>query len=146
MSPRVVEALVGSVKREMGVDLRNSYAEGSFEFQILEELAPRKGEEVIRKTTYGAFNSTDLEERLRRQGITSLVITGVTTSACVETTARDAADRGFGVVLVDEGTCDWDQEYHLASLRAFRRLFGDVAKSAEDVIEALEEGKAVPRS
>jgi len=145
MPPRVVGALVESVEKVMGVYLRDSYTEGSFEFGIIEDLAPRDGEKVIRKTTYGAFNSTNLDQWLREQGISSLVITGVTTSACVETTARDAADRGFGVVLVEEGTCDWKESYYWCSLQAFRRLFGDVATSAEDVIEALKAGRAVPR-
>jgi nicotinamidase-related amidase len=107
-------------------------------FAIREEIAPRDEEQVIKKTTFGAFSSTNLAEVLRELGVESLVITGVSTNCCVESTARDAADRGFGCVVVDEGTADYTPEAQDASLRAFHGSFGRVMKSASDVIAALE--------
>ena len=138
MSPRVAQAVVGSVKRELGIDLTKAYSADSNESRIIEPLAPKANEIVVRKTSYGAFNSTELESILRERDIRSLVVVGVTTSSCVETTARDAADRGFGVIIVETGTCDWDPRSHAASIRAFRRLFGEVAESDTDIIERIE--------
>lgn len=110
---------------------------GSSFFRIRDELKPVLGELVINKTTFGPFNSTNIEEQLRSRGVNSLVITGVSTSGCVETTARDAADRGFTCVLVDEGTCDYDAELHRSALRGFKFNFGDVLKDLREVKGAL---------
>ena len=117
------------------------WASSSF-FRIRDEIRPVPGELVINKTTFGAFNSTNIEEQLRSRGIDSLVITGVSTSGCVETTARDAADRGFTCVLVDEGTCDYDEALHRGALRAFKFNFGDVLKTAREALGALSSEKS----
>jgi len=112
---------------------------GSPLFRIRDELKPIEGELVVNKKTAGAFNddSTNLGEELKKKDVDCLVVTGVATSWCVETTARDATDRGFTCVLVDEGTCDYDENIHKASLRAFQTIFGDVLTNAQEVIEAL---------
>lgn len=107
-------------------------------FAIRAELAPTQSETVIQKVTLSAFNSSDIDRILREQGITDLVVTGVVTSACVETTARDAADLGYGCVIVDEGTADYDEEVHRASLRAFSLTCGKTVTNAADVISAME--------
>lgn len=114
---------------------------GSSLFAIRSEIEPTTGDLVVMKTTLGAFNSTPLEEELRRRGIETLIIVGASTNACVETTARDAADRGFACVLVDEGTADYDREAHEASLLAFHVNFGRVLTTASDVIDALESSR-----
>ncbi len=112
-------------------------------FQIRSEVSSLPGELVIDKTTYGAFTSTDIDSVLKALNIDVLVFTGVNTNCCVETTARDAADRGFGCVIVDEGTADYDQEAHDAALSAFYFNYGPIAKSADDVIRAFEMRVAV---
>ena len=127
---------------EEQVGMRDMFWTGNPTFAVLEEIAPLPDETVICKRSYGAFNSTHIDQLLRELGITSLVITGTSTNHCVETTARDAADRGYESVLVDEGTVDYDQASHDASLRAFHQNFGNVARTAEDVIEAMEAGPA----
>jgi nicotinamidase-related amidase len=73
---------------------------------------------VIVKTQYDAFHRTDLEARLRRAGVDQLVITGVATHLCCESTARSAFVRGFAVFVAVDGTATWNRELHLASLRA----------------------------
>jgi nicotinamidase-related amidase len=76
-------------------------------------------------------------------GIKSLVITGVSTNACVETTARDAADRGYACVIVDEATADYDEQAHDATLRAFHFNLGRVARTSQEVISALGAEQAI---
>jgi len=105
--------------------------------RVRDELKPDPNELVINKTTFGAFNSTDIEEKLRSLGIECLVITGQSTNCCLETTARDAADRGFTCVLVDDGTCDYDEEMHKASLRAFKWNYGEILRDENEVRRAL---------
>lgn len=114
---------------------------GNPDFAILDELAPHDGDTVIRKTANGAFNSSRLDDTLQWMGVSNLVITGVITSACVETTARDAADRGYHTVLVDEATADYDPDMHAATLRAFGFNLGRVAGTAEEIMDAIRSGK-----
>lgn len=113
-------------------------------FAIREEIAPRADELIVRKTTLGAFNSTNLDEILRALGVRNLIVTGVSTNICVESTARDAADRGFGCVVVEEGTAEYDPEAHDLTLRTFHRVFGRVIRSASEVIASMEAASREP--
>ena len=63
---------------------------------------------------------------LREHGLQTIVMVGISTNCCVETTARDAADRGYAVVIVDEACADYDEAAHDASLRCFRFNFSRV--------------------
>ena len=71
------------------------------------------------------------------------MITGISTNCCVETTARDAADRGFGVAIVDEATADYDAAAHDAALRAFHFNFGPIFRTVDDVLAAVGAMKEV---
>ena len=128
---------------EQRAGIEDLWWSGNPDFQILEELAAHEQDTVIRKTSNGAFNSSCLDQTLQSMGVHNLVITGVVTSACVETTARDAADRGYHSVLVDHGTADYDPEMHDATLRAFEFNLGRVVDTAESVIEAIQRGTDV---
>jgi nicotinamidase-related amidase len=100
-------------------------------------LEPRPGELVVNKTTYGTFTSTGLDHALRSLGITSLVVGGVVTNVCVETTARDAADRGYEVVLLDDGCAAFSPEAHEATLLSFQGPFGRV-RTTDEVLAVLK--------
>lgn len=102
------------------------------------ELGARPEELVLNKTSFGAFNGSELDSVLRGHGIESLILTGVSTSCCVETTARDAADRGYGCILIDECCADYDQSSHDATLRRFHLSFGRVAATVDEVIAAID--------
>lgn len=110
---------------------------GNPEHEILDELRPEPGEVVLNKTTTGAFNSTGIDTLLKTLGIDNLVIAGISTNSCVETTARDAADRGYRCVLVDDGCGAAREELHRATLVSFRRLFGRV-DATEEILRELE--------
>lgn len=109
-------------------------------FAIRAEVAPLPGEVVIEKRSFGAFNTSNLDEVLRSSRIESLVIVGVGTNACVETTARDAADRGYRCILVDEGMASYSQTAHEATLRGFHFNFGRVVRSATETVDAIASG------
>lgn len=108
---------------------------GTFEHGILPEVAPADGEPVINKTSRGAFNSTGIERVLLNLGLDAVVIAGVSTSSCVETTARDAADRGFRVVIVEDATAELDEPSHEATLRQFAHRWGRVWTTDETLAE-----------
>ncbi len=90
--------------------------EGSPESEIHPELAPRRNEKVILKHRYSAFYNTDLETVLRCLKVEDLVITGVMTNLCCESTARDAYYRDYRVFVPADGTGTINEEMHLASL------------------------------
>ena len=109
--------------------------------RIVPTLDPQPDELVINKTTYGTFTSTGLDHTLRNLGITTLVIGGVVTNVCVETTARDAADHGYGVILVDDACAAYSPEIHQATLLSFQGPFGRV-RTADDIVTLIEQ--AIP--
>lgn len=101
-------------------------------WEIVPELAPLPGEPVIDKPGKGAFYATDFEQVLRRRGIRNLVFTGVTTDCCVHTTMRDANDRGYECLLLEDCCAATERANHEAVLRITAMgngLFGCVAPS-----------------
>jgi biuret amidohydrolase len=83
---------------------------------ILAELEPLVGEPVIDKPGKGAFHATDLDARLRALGIRSLVVCGVTTEVCVQTTVREANDRGYECLVLEDCVASYFPELHAAAL------------------------------
>jgi biuret amidohydrolase len=87
---------------------------------IIPELAPQAGEIVLEKPGKGAFCNTNLEAILQDKGITHLLITGVTTEVCVQTTMREANDRGYECLLVEDATESYFPEFKQATLAMVR--------------------------
>jgi bifunctional isochorismate lyase/aryl carrier protein len=83
--------------------------------ELLEALDTSTGE-ILRKSQYDAFFNTGLEESLKRRGVTQIVICGVMTHLCCETTARSAFMRGFGVFFTVDGTATYNRDFHTATL------------------------------
>ena len=90
--------------------------EGSAESKIHDEIAPLANEKVISKHRYSAFYNTDLETVLRCLGVEDLVISGIMTNLCCESTARDAYFRDYRVFFPADGTGSVNEQMHLASL------------------------------
>jgi nicotinamidase-related amidase len=109
---------------------------GEREHEVLDEIAPGRDEPVITKATLSAFTSTSLEVLLRSWGVTTLVVAGLTTNMCVEHNVRDAADRGFGCVVVEDACATDSPAMHDASLAAIRRLYGTVM-STDEVLDRI---------
>ncbi|MGQ9586973.1 MAG: isochorismatase family protein [Thermoplasmata archaeon] len=99
--------------------------------EIIPQLMPRRGEKVIRKSKYSAFVGTDLEKTLRSRGASSVLITGVMTHLCCETTARDAFMRDFDVFFVIDGTASETEDLHVSSLKTLADGFAIPVTTAE---------------
>lgn len=113
---------------------------GSTGHAIIPELAPIEGEVVLDKPGKGAFYATDLETLLRSQGIERLVVTGVTTEVCVQSTAREANDRGFDTLILGDCTASYFPEFHASALAMFSAQGGIVGwvTDSSALLSALE--------
>ena len=108
--------------------------------EIIGDLAPLPDEIVIDKPGKGAFYATDFAEALAGLGVTHLLMTGVTTEVCVQTTMREANDRGFECLLVEDCTESYFPEFKTATLEMVRAQGGIVGWTANSasVIESME--------
>jgi nicotinamidase-related amidase len=107
--------------------------------QIIDALAPIDGEIVIDKPGKGAFYATDMDTILKTRGIRQLVVCGVTTEVCVQTSVREANDRGYDALVLEDGVASYFPEFQRAALdmiKAQGGIFGFVGMSA-DFLEAL---------
>jgi len=106
---------------------------------IIPELAPLAGEIVIPKPGKGAFYATELQAILQKRGITHLLFTGVTTEVCVQTTMREANDRGYECLLVEDCTASYLPKFKQATLGMIRAQGGIIGwtSSAQNIQKAL---------
>jgi nicotinamidase-related amidase len=107
---------------------------------IIPELYPLDSEIVIDKPGKGAFYATELGEVLEKYGIENLLVCGVTTEVCVNTTVREANDRGYRCVVISDGCASYFPEFHemgLKMIKAQGGIFGWVADSAA-VMKAMQ--------
>lgn len=109
--------------------------EGTPESELTQALSPAPNEVTLTKSAYSAFRGTDLDDRLRTAGIEEIIIGGVMTNLCCETTARDAFQNGYGVHIPSDATAATTEALHLGSLRALAYGFATITQVTE-IIES----------
>jgi biuret amidohydrolase len=105
---------------------------------VIDPLAPPPGSSLVYKTTYSAFTSSPIHSLLKDLGITTLVFTGLATSQCVETTARDASDHNYEVILIEDALADYDEFSHSISLYNSQAVCGGIIFETDEYIRYLE--------
>jgi nicotinamidase-related amidase len=109
---------------------------------IIDELAPAPGEPLVDKPGKGAFYATELDSLLRDRGVQQLVVCGVTTEVCVSTTVREANDRGYDCLVLEDCVASYFPEFQaaaLAMIKAQGGIFGWVSDSSR-FLQALAQG------
>ena len=109
---------------------------------VTPEIAPEVGDGVFTKTTFSGFSSGHFAEGLIDSGVKDLVFTGLATSQCVETTARDASDRGYRIIQVEDAQADYSESTHRMSLLSSRGVCGGVIVDTESLLDKIPNGIA----
>jgi nicotinamidase-related amidase len=122
-------------RTEQGPRSSTTFAEGWT--GLLPDLDQRPSDIIVTKRRWGAFATTDLEDRLKTRGVTQVVVTGVVTSGGVEATARQAYEQGFNVTLALDAMTDIREEAHEYSIRNVFPRVGETG-STEEIISLLE--------
>jgi ureidoacrylate peracid hydrolase len=120
--------------------------QNTWDWQIVDALRPEAGDVVVHKTRYSGFCRTELEDRLRADGIRYLLFIGIATNVCVESTARDAFFAEFWPIMVEDAMAHSGPDFNRQStLWNFEHVFGWVT-TTDDVVKALQtqSAEAVP--
>jgi nicotinamidase-related amidase len=129
-----------SMMKRFNVDdvskLPSFMARGSQESMIPGAIAPEKGDMVIEKSFASIFLGTNFESMLRNRAITTIIFTGIATEMGIESSARDASNRGFYPVVVSDCVSSMDGKAHERSLKNMSRLF--IVEAAGTILKALD--------
>jgi ureidoacrylate peracid hydrolase len=127
----------GVMVHELIPDLKNGrcLAAGTWDVEVLDELAPVNADYIIDKNRPSAFFATGLEPVLKGLAISDLVVCGVTTNCCVETTVRDASQRDYRTFVVQDAVAEYEDDRHAVALKSMGMLFAKLV-SVDDVLSA----------
>jgi nicotinamidase-related amidase len=116
---------------------RTHCVEGTWGAQIIDDLKPQEGDHLIVKKGFGGFSNTPLDAVLRNMGVTTCVVSGVTTCVCVSTTIRGGVEYNYRMIVVSDAVAEVDRVTHEAELKTMARIFADV-KTTDEVIRMLD--------
>ena len=125
----------GLMAHELLPDLRDgkTLIAGTWDSDLLPEMAPTPQDFIIDKNRPSAFFGTNLDATLKNLDIENLVVCGVTTNCCVETTVRDASQRDYRTFIVRDAVAEYEDDRHEVALKSMDMLFGHVV-SLDDIL------------
>ena len=112
--------------------------EGTWGAQIIDELRPHEGEHLVVKKGFGGFSNTPLDTILRNMGVTTCVVSGVTTCVCVSNTLRGGVEHKYRMILISDAVAEVSRDTHEAELKTMARVFADV-KTTDEVVALLNQ-------
>jgi ureidoacrylate peracid hydrolase len=115
---------------------RTFITEGTWGAQIADELEPHRGEHLIIKKGFGGFANTPLDTILRNMGVTTCVVSGVTTSVCISTTIRGGVEYNYRMIMARDAVADRNAEIHDAETSILSRAFADI-KTVDEIASML---------
>lgn len=118
-------------ERDYRMGLPHCCLTGTFGFEFYRGFGPRDGELLITKHRYDAFYGTELDVILEGMGIRTLVLGGLVTNGCVDSTARSGYFHGYHVVFLSDGSAAGKESWHQATLETMAKAFGEVRTIAE---------------
>jgi ureidoacrylate peracid hydrolase len=121
---------------------RTFIVEGTWGAQVVDDLKPQEGEHLVVKKGFGGFANTPLDTILRNMGVTTCVVSGVTTCVCVSTTVRGGVEHNYRMILVQDAVAEVNRDSHEAELKTMDRLFADV-KTTDQVVAMLASATAL---
>lgn len=127
---------IRKIERESGVV--NILWAGNSAYAVRKEFEPRPEDTIVRKTAFGAFTSSTIDETLRSMRLDTIIVVGIATNCCVSTTVRDAADLGYGVVVVEECVGDYDAVTHDTAIRGLYFNFARIVMTVDDMLTAID--------
>jgi biuret amidohydrolase len=134
--PRRHREWIRTIERASGVE--DILWSGNPSYRVREEFPPQPEDTIVKKTAFGAFTSSTLDETLRSMGIEQLLVTGIATNCCVSTTIRDAADIGYSVVVVEECTGDYDRVTHETAIKGLFFNFARIVMTVDEALAAVD--------
>ena len=138
LSPNIRKQMAIRMIKERPADRDKLIIEGTWGWEIIDELKPEPGDLVVKKARYSGFAGTTLENQLNGLDIRHILFTGVATNVCVESTAREAYFREFWPILIDDAMDHTGPDFtRQATLYNFESKFGWVTKT-DDVLDMME--------
>ena len=130
--------------RQVARGIANAYCVAGTWGAEFYRVSPEDGDMVVEKHRHSAFIGTELEQMLRDRGIRTVVVAGVQTHVCIESSLRDASARGYYIVVPADCVGSFDRELHDKTLRCVEMHFGDVVGS-NDLVELWRAGEGSPQ-
>jgi ureidoacrylate peracid hydrolase len=121
----------GIMANELIPDLKKTLKAGTWDVEVVDELAAKEHDFIVDKNRPSAFYATNLEPMLKGLAIENLVVCGVTTNCCVETTVRDASQRDYRTFVVADAVAEYEDDRHEVALKSMGMLFAHIVSTDE---------------
>ena len=118
---------------------RHVFWEGSHGADFFEPLKPQEGDIIVsRHRAFNAFNGTDLDQRLKKRGIENVILAGLTSSTCVDSTGRHATESGYHLTFLKDAVADFTPQAHQAALEVSYPTFGYEVLTIDQFLGAIK--------